>query len=65
MILGGLLMELPDSLKERFIETATTLKGSARRLFLARTVKELGPGGQRQAERDLASSSWRHSGYRL
>jgi hypothetical protein len=46
-------MELTDSLKVFFIETANALKGSARRLFLARTVKELGPGGQRRAERDL------------
>ena len=46
-------MELTDSLKSLFIETAKSLKGSARRLFMARTVKELGPGGQRRAERDL------------
>jgi hypothetical protein len=46
-------MDLTDSLKALFIETAQTLKGSARRLFMARTVKELGPGGQRRAERDL------------
>ncbi len=46
-------MELTDSLKALFIETATTLTGSARRLFMARTVKELGPGGQRRAEREL------------
>ena len=46
-------MELTDSLKALFRETATTLKGSARRLFMARTVKELGPGGQRCAEREL------------
>src|SRR5688572_702610 len=46
-------MELTDSLKALFRETATTLKGSARRLFMARTVKELGPGGQRRAEREL------------
>lgn len=46
-------MELTDSLKTLFIETAKTLKGSARRLFMARTVSELGPGGQRRAERDL------------
>src|SRR5205085_5346014 len=50
---GGMHMELTDSLKLLFIETATTLKGSARRLFLARPVKELGPGGQRRAEREL------------
>jgi hypothetical protein len=46
-------MELTDSLKSLFIDTAKTLKGSARRLFMARTVKEFGPGGQRRAEREL------------
>jgi hypothetical protein len=46
-------MELTDSLKAFFIDTARGLKGSARRLFMARTVKELGPGGQRRAEREL------------
>jgi hypothetical protein len=46
-------MELTDSLKALFIDTAACLKGSARRLFMARTVQELGPGGQRRAEREL------------
>jgi hypothetical protein len=46
-------MELTDSLKTLFIETAKALKGSARRQFMARTVHELGPGGQRRAEREL------------
>jgi hypothetical protein len=46
-------MELTDSLKILFMETAQSLKGSARRLFMARTLKELGPGGQRCAEREL------------
>ena len=46
-------MELTDSLKALFIETAQMLKGSARRRFMARTVKELGRGGQRRAEREL------------
>lgn len=46
-------MELTESLKSLFTETAQSLKGSTRRLFMARTVKELGPGGQRQAEREL------------
>lgn len=46
-------MELTDSLKALFKETAQTLKGSARRIFMARTVKELGRGGQRRAEREL------------
>jgi hypothetical protein len=49
-------MELTDSLKALFIETATILKGSARRVFMARTVKELGVGGQRRAERELGWS---------
>ena len=31
-------MELTDSLKALFIETAKALKGSARRLFMARSV---------------------------
>ena len=46
-------MELTDSLKTLFIDTSKTLKSSSRRLFMARTVKELGPGGQRLAEREL------------
>lgn len=49
-------MQLTDSLRSLFIDTAKSLKGSARRLFMARTVKELGPGGQRRAERELAWS---------
>jgi hypothetical protein len=46
-------MELTDSLKALFIETAQTLQGAARRRFMARTVRELGSGGQRRAEREL------------
>jgi hypothetical protein len=46
-------MELTDSLKTLLIETAKSLKGSACRLFMARTVKELGPGGQQRAARAL------------
>jgi hypothetical protein len=49
-------MELTDSLTALFLETARSLTGSARRLFMARTVKELGPGGQRRAERALGWS---------
>ncbi len=49
----GAAVELTDSLKALFIATARTLKGSARRVFMARIVKELGPGGQRRAEREL------------
>src|SRR5215210_6694816 len=46
-------MELTDSLKGLLQDAAEQLKGSARRVFMARTVKELGPGGQRRAEREL------------
>lgn len=46
-------MELTESLKTLFIQTAKTLKGSAKRLFMARTVQELGAGGQRLAQREL------------
>ena len=46
-------MNLSDTLKTLFIETAQTLKGHARRRFMAQAVKELGRGGQRRAEREL------------
>lgn len=45
-------MNLTDELKSLLIETAKQLKGSAHRLFLARTVKALGPGGAARAERE-------------
>jgi hypothetical protein len=38
------------------IDTAETLKGPQRRLFMAKTVKALGPGGQRWAEEHLGWS---------
>jgi len=46
-------LELTESLKSLLIEGANSLKGSARRLFMARTVAELGSGGQRLAQREL------------
>ena len=46
-------IELVDELKKTFIETAKQLKGSARRMFMARIVKSQGRGGQRYAEREL------------
>ncbi len=46
-------MELVEEVKELLIETAKNLKGSARRLFMARAVRALGDGGQRLAEREL------------
>ena len=46
-------MELVDSVKELLMETAKEIKGAARRLFMARTVKALGRGGQSRAEKEL------------
>jgi hypothetical protein len=46
-------MNLTDSLKQIFMETAAELKGAARRLFMAKVVKQLGVGGQSQAAREL------------
>lgn len=39
--------------KTLYMETAELLKGSERRMFMARVVKMLGFGGQRRAEREL------------
>ncbi len=47
------MLELTNGLKELFKETAERLKGSERRQFMAKTVEELGTGGQRLAEREL------------
>jgi hypothetical protein len=44
-------MALTDLLKALFVETARSWQGGARRLFRARTVQELGSGGQRRAAR--------------
>ena len=46
-------MELTEEVKEFLIKTAKELKGSARRLFMARTVRVLGKGGQRRAEEEF------------
>jgi Rhodopirellula transposase DDE domain len=46
-------MDLTDSLKTLLIATAQSLKGSDRRVFMARIVQELGPGGQVRAAREL------------
>lgn len=47
------MLELTNSLKSLLIETAQNLKGHQRRRFMAQTVKELGKGGQRLAEKEL------------
>ena len=46
-------MDLTEAVKDLLVQTAKTLKGSARRLFMARTIQVLGQGGQRRAEREL------------
>ena len=47
------MIELTDSRRTWLIETAQALKGYERRRFMARTVQDLGRGGQSQAEREL------------
>lgn len=46
-------MELTEEVKALLLNTARELKGSGRRMFMARTVQALGEGGQRLAEREL------------
>lgn len=46
-------MELTEEVKALLLNTTKDLSGSARRRFMARTVKALGKGGQRLAEREL------------
>jgi hypothetical protein len=47
------MVELGEAFKTTLIETAKGLHGAQRRLFLARTVRALGDGGQRRAEAKL------------
>ena len=47
------MSELSDAFKTLVIETAESLRGVARRRFMARTVRSLGEGGQRRAETEL------------
>lgn len=46
-------MELTAQVKEYLRDTTGSLHGADRRLFMARTVRLLGPDGQRRAEREL------------
>jgi hypothetical protein len=50
---GRLRGHLTEGIKSLLKSAAGKLKGSARRLFLAETVRELGPGGQTVAEREF------------
>ena len=55
-------MELTETLIAFLKKTAAALKGSTRRLFMADTVEQLGPGGQTLAERKLG---WARTTIRL
>lgn len=46
-------MQLTEELRGMYIETASALHGSDRRVFMARAVKSLGAGGQSLAAREL------------
>ena len=46
-------VELSEEQKELYRATGKSLKGHERRVFMARVVKLLGPGGQSQAKREL------------
>lgn len=46
-------MQVSEAEKELYIETAKQLQGQARRLYMARVVKVLGPGGAWTASREF------------
>lgn len=46
-------MQVSEAEKEMYIETARQLKGHARRLYMARVVKVLGPGGASVASQEF------------
>jgi hypothetical protein len=50
---GGTGVELTEEVKALVLNTAKELKSSTRRMFMARTVRALGKGGQRRAEEEL------------
>lgn len=47
------VLKLTEEVIELVDHAVTHLKGSARRIFMAKVVNCLGPGGQRQSEREL------------
>lgn len=47
------VLEPTPKIKNFLTQTGNALKGSARRIFMAETVRLLGKGGQRKAEREL------------
>ena len=46
-------MQVSEAEKEMYIETAKQLKGHDRRVYMARVVKVLGPGGQWYASQEF------------
>ena len=49
-------VELTPELRQLLVETARSLRGRARRLFIARAVQALGQGGSQKAEREFGWS---------
>jgi hypothetical protein len=49
-------MELTRGIRNALKNAAATLKGHARRVFIAQVVRDLGSGGQRQAQAELGWS---------
>src|SRR5260370_21605848 len=47
------MIELAEGIKTALTQTAESLRGVDRRLFMARTVQSLGEGGQRHAEAEF------------
>lgn len=47
------MIKITAAQQRGYIETAKLLKGSARRIFMASVVQDLGHGGQRYAERNF------------
>lgn len=47
------VLKLSHAAKALLRDTAASLKGHARRVFMARSVKALGPGGKKRAIREL------------
>src|SRR3954452_1829601 len=56
LVVKGMLVELTSEVKDYLRHSAAALRGFDRRLFMARTVRLLGHGGQSKAERELGWS---------
>ena len=54
-------LELKPEIKELLMQAADALKGPDRRLLMAETVRSLGKGGQRKAERERERERERES----